>query len=48
MDLIGWVSLTCVDLLLVLDDSNSFHDTASMVASTVATRALHDLSVKCA
>jgi len=40
MDLIFWLTLACVVLLVVFDYTNGFHDTANMVAATVATQAM--------
>ena len=40
MDLISAMTLGCIVLLVVFDYTNGFHDTANMVAASVATQAM--------
>jgi PiT family inorganic phosphate transporter len=40
MDPVTWMTLACVALLVVFDYTNGFHDTANMVAASVATQAM--------
>jgi PiT family inorganic phosphate transporter len=43
MDALTWMALLSVLLLLIFDYTNGFHDTANMVATSVATRAMTPL-----
>jgi PiT family inorganic phosphate transporter len=40
VEMVGYLTLICVVLLLLFDFTNGFNDTANMVASVVATRAM--------